>query len=501
MTARLVPALRALLICLSCVLACAATVRGQIVPALPSTRLAALAATRPAAPAGEYFGTIKAGPIALRIGLKIEADGGGLKGVLDSIDQGAKIPIDRVEFSGGKLKLTLTKIAGSYEGMMKDDGESFEGKWTQAGQTLPLTFKRVDEPVTLKRPQEPKSPLPYREEKVVVENAAAAGVKLAGTLTLPKSAGTFPAVLLITGSGPQDRDEMVLGHRPFLVIADHLTRQGIAILRLDDRGVGESTGDFASATTDDFVSDADAALAFLRARKDIDPKRIGLLGHSEGGLTGPIVAAKDPGVAFIVLLAAPGVPMEQLLIRQSCDVARQSGFPDAKLKELEASNRKVFATLKSIDDPAEAERQIRAVLDAQMAKLSPAEREPFKAVGDAQIKMMTSPWFRQLLKYDPAPTLAKVKCPVLAICGEKDVQVSAKENLDAIGAALRTGGNRDVTIAELQGLNHLLQTCQTGAVWEYNTIEETIAPHALKQIGDWVRDRAITPSPSGRGPG
>jgi pimeloyl-ACP methyl ester carboxylesterase len=484
----------ALLISLGCLLACVTNARGQIVPVLPATAPSTrptTAAARPAPPVGDYLGTIKAGAIALRIGLKLEAAGDGFKGVLDSIDQGSKIPIDRVEFSDGKLKLTLDKIGGSYEGAFKDGGESIEGKWTQGGQALPLTFKRVAEAVTLKRPQEPKPPLPYKQEKVTVPHAAA-GVKLAGTLTLPKSAGPFPAVLLITGSGPQDRDEMVMGHRPFLILADHLTRQGIAVLRLDDRGVGESTGDFATATGDDFVADAEAALAFLRARKDVDPKRVGLLGHSEGGITAPRVAAKDPGIAFVVLLAAPGVPMEQLLLRQSLDVARQMGGDEARLRAMEATNRELFAMLKTIDDPAEAERRLHAFFDREAAKLSPTSREAFKASGAAevQVKMFLTPWFRQLVKYDPAPTLAKVKCPVLAVNGERDVQVAAKENLAAAGAALRSGGNRDVTIVELPGLNHLLQHCTTGAVTEYATIEETMAPEALKQISDWLATRA-----------
>jgi hypothetical protein len=441
--------------------------------------------------AGTWQGSLSIRVAELRLVLKItRSTEGKLSGTLDSIDQGAQdLPLDTVEQRAGAVHLESKRIGAAYDGQMSADGSEIAGEWKQSGQTLALVFKRLEKPPELARPQEPRKPYPYREEEVRFESQDAA-VRLAGTLTLPRGNGPFPAVLLISGAGPQDRDEAIMGHRPFLVLADHLTCQGIAVLRVDDRGVGKSSGDLAKATVEDFVGDALAGVNFLKARAEIDPRRIGLVGHSEGGAVAPLVAVRSPAVAFIVLLAGVGVPMDQLLLRQAADLARVMGASEAAIATNAAVQQRIFEIVRTEPDLAAAERQVRSLLDEQMKLFTDEQR---KALGhgeawlEAQVKMAASPWMRHLLTYDPKATLMKVRCPVLALNGAKDLQVSAKENLAAIRQALEAGGNTNVETIELAGLNHLLQPCQTGAVAEYSRIEETIAPLALETIDRWIR--------------
>jgi pimeloyl-ACP methyl ester carboxylesterase len=329
---------------------------------------------------------------------------------------------------------------------------------------------------------------------VAFDNPAADGVRLAGTLTLPGGKGPFACALLITGSGPEDRDEAVFGHRPFLVLADHLTRNGIAVLRLDDRGVGGSTGRFAGATSDDFASDAAAAVGYLRTRKEIDPKRIGLIGHSEGGLIAPIVVTRTKGVAFVVLMAGPGIPGDSTLILQSAALRRSIGVDDAALQAEMAVSRRLYARLVA-GDSLGAAREGQALVRMQIAALSDAQRAAIgdpDSVGAAVVRQLNSPWMRFFIGYDPRPALQKVRCPVLAINGEKDLQVLPKENLTAIQAAFAAGGNRDVTVKELPGLNHLFQTCRLCTVAEYGQLEETMAPVALDEMTRWIRAHTTT---------
>ena len=447
--------------------------------------------------AGFWQGSLKPTVVAeMRLALEIvKASDEVYKGVAISLDQGAaKMPLTAVTEKAGVVHLEIASVGGEFDGKMSADGSEIAGEWRQSGSKLPLVYKRMSSPAKkTQRPQEPKKPLPYSVEGVVVPNEAA-NIKLAGTLTLPKTGGPHPAVVLITGSGPQDRDEALMGHRPFLVLADHLTRQGIAVLRCDDRGVGKSTGNFAAATDTDFVEDTLSSVEWLKQRKDIDPKRIGLIGHSEGGVVGPLVAAKQPqDIAFIVMLAGPGVPMERLLVKQAEDMARVSGMGNEGVATLVAMQSQTLALLKTAATQKEAEVMVSNAYAQQIGEISD---EALKAMGlsrqmpAAQLKTTSSNWFRQLLAYDPAPTLMKLKCPVLAINGEKDVQVAAKENLAAIREALSKGSNADATIIELPKLNHLFQSCTTGAVAEYSEIEETFSPAALKVVSDWVQKKA-----------
>jgi pimeloyl-ACP methyl ester carboxylesterase len=408
---------------------------------------------------------------------------------MDSPDQGATgIPCDSATFDGQTLHVEIKRLGVTYDGTLSKDGSEISGNFKQAGTTLPLILKRVEKPVATSRPQEPKRPFPYDEEEVSYENKAAPSVKLAGTLTLPKSNGPFAAALLITGSGPQDRDEALMGHKPFLVLSDYLTRRGIAVLRVDDRGVGKSTGNFGTATTKDFATDAVAGIEYLKTRKDIDPKRIGLIGHSEGADIAPMVAAESPDVAFIVMMAGTALPGDELLYLQSALISKANGASDDLVATTTQAQKQIFGIVKEEKDNTIAIKRIREVMERVRTGLPADQRQAlgYGSTGDAQIAPLVTPWFRYFLAYDPRPALRSVKCPVLAINGENDLQVPPRENLPAIEQALEEGGNPDHQIVKLAGLNHLFQTSKTGSPSEYAKIDETISPAALEVIGDWL---------------
>ncbi|NJD20351.1 MAG: alpha/beta hydrolase, partial [Gemmatimonadetes bacterium] len=341
------------------------------------------------------------------------------------------------------------------------------------------------------RPQHPKPPFPYRAEEVAIPPGTP-GVTLAGPLPLPQGTGPFPAVVLVSGSGPQDRDESLMGHKPFLVLADHLTRKGIAVLRYDDRGVGKSTGSFSTATSEDFAADALAAVAFLKARGDVGA--VGIAGHSEGGLIGPLAASRSADVAFLVMLAGPGLPGEEILYLQGDLIARAGGASEAQT----AANRRIqeamFGVVRTQPDSTAAVTEMQHALQETLASL-PAdirramEAELTPAALDAQIRQVNSRWFRFFLTYDPRPTLAKVRVPVLALNGALDLQVPAEANLREVEAALKRGGNADVTARLLPGLNHLFQTARTGSPSEYADITETMSPAALEAVSSWILQR------------
>ena len=333
----------------------------------------ALGQEKPPSLEGVWQGTLDLGVAKLRLVLEFtKKDGGGLTGKMDSPDQQAfGLPIDEVTLSERAVKLTLKQIGGGYEGKLSEDGKTIDGKWMQGALSVPLVLKPGEKVGPPKRPQEPKPPFPYRAEDVTYENAAG-GVKLAGTLTRPNEGGPFPAVLLITGSGAQDRNEELLGHKPFLVWADYLTRRGIAVLRVDDRGVGGSTGKSGESTIEDHVGDALAGVAFLKSRPEIDAKKIGLLGHSEGGLVAPAAAVKSNDVAFIVLLAGTGVTGEETLYLQGDLISRAAGASAETAAQNVALQRKLFATLRAEPENAAARTKLKAVLDEAIANFETA---------------------------------------------------------------------------------------------------------------------------------
>ena len=442
---------------------------------------------------GAWTGTLDAMGTKLRIVFRVAKNpDGSWKTLVDSPDQGAKdIPVSETVIKGDTLIFKSAAVMGTYEGLIQPDGKTAVGTWKQGGMSLPLTLSKTDQAPTVNRPQEPKPPFPYKQEEVAFKNERA-GIVLSGTLTVPEQGGPFAAVVMITGSGPQDRDEQLLGHKPFLVIADYLTRRGVAVLRCDDRGIGKSTGDFAKATSVDFASDVLAAVAFLKSRKDIDPKRIGLAGHSEGAIIAPMVASQSKDVAFVILLAGPGMRGEELMYLQAARMSQAMGVDEKTISRNEATQRELFAVLNSEKDDAVAAKKLREILNRAMEGMTADEKAKTgssEAAIDAQIKRMLTPWFRYFLAYDPAVELNRLRCPVLALWGEKDLQVPPKENMPLVEQALKKAGNKDAVLKVLPGLNHLFQTASTGSVSEYAQIEETFSPAALTVIGDWIAER------------
>jgi pimeloyl-ACP methyl ester carboxylesterase len=439
---------------------------------------------------GEWNGALKIQTFQLRLALHIKKTKTGFSATLDSLDQGAKgIPVPSISFEKSTLKFSIPQLGIQYEGSLGANG-NITGVFRQNGVSFPLEFAKtkLSPPPQVIRPQEPAKPYPYHEENVFFESAER-GIRLAGTLTLPKKEGLFPAVVLISGSGPQDRNEEIEGHKPFLVIADHLTKNGIAVLRFDDRGTGASTGNFQTATSFDFSKDAEGAIKYLRKRKEINKKKIGLIGHSEGALIAPMIAARSTDAAFIVLLAGTGMPGGQLLLLQQEALSKALGTSGPEIKKA----LKINAKIHEIIARSENQKQLSAALTAylkQVIKENPAIKPSGMKEEDfiqAQIKQTSGAWLRYFIKYNPAPALEKVKRPVLALNGAKDLQVPSKANLELIEKALRKGGNRQVTIKEIPGLNHLFQECETGLPSEYETIQQTFSPAALDEILKWIQ--------------
>ena len=435
---------------------------------------------------GVWSGALDTGTFKLRLVMKLSRKADGkLTGLLDSLDQGANdIPMSLVTFQNGALHVEMKDLGATYDGKLSPNGTQITGEFTQGGAKLPLDLKRIEkaEDAALKRPQTPKAPYPYDEVDVTYQNQKDK-ITLAATLTMPRGTGPYPAVVLITGSGLQDRNESLLGHQPFLVLADYLTRRGIAVLRADDRGIGGTSKGSPNDTSENYTGDALAGVEFLKTRKEIDPKRIGLVGHSEGGMIAPMSAARSNDVAFIVLMAGPGIAGDKLLVMQNGLISAAECEKEVKASMAQAE--RLFVIAKEEKDPAVAKQKMKA----ESAKITESARKRLEAQlssVDARVNEILSPWFHFFLSYDPRPTLMKVRVPVLALNGEKDTQVPAHEDLEAIEQALKDGGNQDYKIVLLPKLNHLFQTSKTGSPSEYAEIEETIAPVALETIGDWI---------------
>lgn len=436
---------------------------------------------------GSWGGSLEVQNRKLRLVFHIEMNDTVLTTKMDSPDQAAfGLPTTRTSFKDHKLEIVATGLGLFYNGALVND--TIRGTLNQGGIPFPLLLMHEEGP-QFHRPQTPVTPLPYISEEVTIITDKKENRSLAGTLTLPDSAGTFPAVVLIAGSGPNDRDETLFGHKPFLVISDFLTRNGFAVLRYDKRGVGASTGDYSKATIQHFAEDAHAAVDYLKQRREIDPQHIGLLGHSEGGIIAPMVAATDNEIGFIVMMAGPGTRGVEVVLDQNDNSLRQQGIEPETIEKIQKFNRELFESLLEWDGSESDRTALRDRLSFLWEQLPlliklKVEKEPYIR---SQYNGMITPGYRSFLALDPVICIGKVTCPVFAINGENDTQVPAEKNLTAIKKALERGGNYQGVTKSYPGLNHLFQESTTGQMNEYATTEQTISPEVLTDIFNWMK--------------
>ena len=440
---------------------------------------------------GSWTGSLKIQETSLRLVFNVSMKDSVLISTFDSPDQGAfGLPTTRTTYSESdkKLEIIASGLGIFYRGILEND--SIVGTFNQGGIPFPLTLRKTIKEVVHK-PQTPIEPLPYISEEVTIPDKSQNKVSLSGTLTLPDSTGIFPAIILIAGSGPNDRDETIFGHKPFYLLSDYLTRNGFAVLRYDKRGVGKSTGDYSKATISDFVTDASNALEYLKSRKEIDSSKIGMLGHSEGGIIAPMVASKSSDVKFMVLLAAPGTKGIEIVLDQNENSLKHQGIEPETINRLQLTNREIFESLlvwTGSENDRTALRDRLSYLWEQLPILIKLklEKEPYLR---AQFNAMITPGYRSFLATDPKDYLSLVSCPVLAINGENDVQVPALKNLEAIKHHIQKGGNYKVETKSYPMLNHLFQESITGQPDEYAKIDQTISPQVLSDITNWIKSK------------
>jgi len=391
---------------------------------------------------GSWMGTLRVGDLELRIAYTIEEDqDGSLSATLHSLDEVVyDIPVNDIQYQDNQLTLISEAAQSTYEGRLVSGRNSiyFDGQWKQAGLSFDLDLRPVEDIPRPIRPQDPQPPFPYEQQEVVFENIPA-GIQLAGTLTVPEGPGPFPVLVTISGSGSQDRNSTFFEHKPFWVIADYLARLGIAVLRYDDRGVGGSTNSETEATTADLAGDVQAAVSFLMDHPDIDPNHIGLIGHSEGGIIAPMVATEIDEIAMIVLLAGPGVPGSKILLDQNEDILRAQGASEQYIETWLTYLSRVFEILHDYPGDAEAKEKIREAFVQTYGQSSPQELEN-------EAEVWISAWMRFFVLYDPAPTLAQVTCPILALFCERDIQVNVSQNLPVMEAILAQAGHTDYLV-------------------------------------------------------
>jgi pimeloyl-ACP methyl ester carboxylesterase len=419
-----------------------------------------------------------------------QSAGGGLTVSLDVPEQNAKGILTSSKLVEDSLIVEIEAIRGGFRGKLTNDS-TITGKWVQ-GLALPLTLKKTVRAAEAAKPQTPQPPYPYVSEDVVYHNADKS-IQYGATLTIPRGNGPFPAVLLLTGSGQQNRDEEIMGHKPFAVWADHLTKMGFVVLRADDRGVGQTNGNVLDATSHDFAEDAKVHLDYLKKRKETDTKRIGIIGHSEGGMIAEMIGAERKDLYFIVLLAAPGIPVIDLMTEQNEAVLSSLGLNKEHVAAYAQLYRGMMLAVTQAPDKGEANKRALAILDKWMEH-TPSEvvkattgipsvsKEKF-AEGFVNAAI---PWMKFFIQYDPTPDLKKIRSKVLALNGDRDIQVLSKSNLAGIEASLKKGKAKSFQIVELRGLNHLFQECSKCTVQEYGSLEQTLSPLVLKAVGDWL---------------
>lgn len=436
---------------------------------------------------GDWYGTLKVPTGSLHLVFHVSKNGDAYTTLMDSPDQGAKgFATGVTTLTGNTVKVDASARGITYDGTFLPDSNRINGTFHQGGGSYPLVFsKTTSNLLNVVRPQDPKD-FPYKREEVAFDNPKG-NDRLAGTLTLPTSGQASKIVVLITGSGPENRDEEIFNHRPFLVISDWLTRHGIAVLRYDDRGVAKSTGNYSAATTADFADDAEAAVTYILSRPDLKNMSIGLMGHSEGGIIAPMVASRNKNVKFLVLMAGPGVPISQLMVKQVQD--QQRGAPQAAIDFNSGLSKAWYDVV--VQNPNDSPQQLKVKLDT--AGIRYIHARPESGIPDSAIpailqsdNQLLAPWMRYFLPINPADYLTKVHCPVLAFDGTLDLQVDAESNLAAIKANLEKAGDKDITIVKFDNLNHLMQKAQTGKVDEYGQINTTIEPEVLTTVSEWI---------------
>ena len=437
---------------------------------------------------GTWQGLLNVQGTNLEIVFHVEKQIDGYTALMDSPTQGAfDVPTTKTTFQNGKLEIVVSNLAIFYQGNLNND--SIVGVFNQGGIPFPLTLTRTEKKTQL-RPQEPKDPYPYEEEEVVFTNEKER-IELSATLTLPKQKEKHPAVILIAGSGPNDRDETIFGHKPFWVLADHLSRNGIAVLRYDKRGVGKSEGGYFTATTQDFADDVKAALNYLKNRKEIDSSNIGLIGHSEGGIIAPMVAIESNEISFMILMAGMGVSGIELSAAQNKFIFDKTSLSETEKETLDRNLKEVYNSVINWSEYVgtnEERSKLKDKLEDLWQKLPEEIREQVskETFIEKTIANIATPWYRHFLKINPSDYLQKLSIPVLAINGENDTQVEYKSNISAIELALIKGNNKDYKIKSYPRLNHLFQESKTGEINEYAKIEQTISPEVLSDITNWI---------------
>lgn len=440
---------------------------------------------------GTWQGVLKVQGVELEIVFHIDEQNSQYTSLMDSPTQGAfDIPTTKTTFKDNHLEIVVANLGAFYQGKLHND--TITGTFNQGGMPFHLTLVSAEKKKLL-RPQEPKAPYPYEVEEVTFTNTKEK-IDLAGTLTLPRQAEKFATVILIAGSGPIDRDETIFAHKPFWVLADYLTRQGIAVLRYDKRGIGESEGEYFTATTKDFAEDVEAAISYLKTRKEIDYKNIGLIGHSEGGIIAPIVAAVNSDVKYIVLMAGLGVTGTELVLAQHHHEFDKLPLTDEKKEDLNDNLIDLYSNVMNWREYAGSDEE-RNKLKEDLGKLW--QNLSLETQGETQkdvfIKQTTakiiSPWFRYFLKTDPTAYIQKLSIPVLAINGENDTQVEYQSNLDGIEKALKRANNKQYSIKSYPNLNHLFQESTTGEIDEYGKIEQTFSPIVMSDMAKWIKQQ------------